>query len=63
MKALLLLRLIRSASAFPKHYVYNLKEPAQYPFEIRENSPWSPSDFETEKLEKAPRNMFGGIDA
>ena len=48
---------------FPKHYVYNLKEPAQYPFEIRENSPWSPSDFETEKLEKAPRNMFGGIDA
>ncbi|MFR8450419.1 MAG: DUF5060 domain-containing protein [Fusicatenibacter saccharivorans] len=37
---------------FPKHYVYNLKEPAQYPFEIRENSPWSPSDFETEKLEK-----------
>ena len=21
---------------FPKHYVYNLKEPAQYPFEIRE---------------------------
>lgn len=48
---------------FPKHYIYNLKEPKQYPFERRENSPWKPEDFSEEYFAKAPRNMFGGIEA
>lgn len=47
---------------FPKHYVYNLKSRHSIRLKFAENSPWSPSDFETE-AGKAPRNMFGGIDA
>ncbi|MDY2938082.1 MAG: DUF5605 domain-containing protein [Fusicatenibacter sp.] len=47
---------------FPKHYVYNLKEPACYPFEIRETSPWKREDYSEEFLNSAPRNRFGGID-
>ncbi len=46
---------------FPKHYRYNLKEPALYPYELRENSPWKPEDYQEEELAKLPRNMLGGI--
>ncbi|MDO5425051.1 MAG: DUF5605 domain-containing protein [Eubacteriales bacterium] len=48
---------------FPKHYIYNLKEPKQYPFQIREDSPWKPEDYNAEFFAKAPRTMFGGIEA
>ena len=46
---------------FPKHYRYNLKAPALYPYELRENSPWKPEDYQEEELAKLPRNMLGGI--
>lgn len=39
---------------FPKHYRYNLKEPACYPYELREDSPWKPEDYREEDLEKLP---------
>lgn len=47
---------------FPKHYLYNLKEPAGYPFERREDSPWEPEDYSEEYFRTAPRDMFGGIE-
>ncbi len=47
---------------FPKHYNYNLNEPACYPYRLREDSPWQPSDFSRKMLENAPRTPFGGID-
>lgn len=46
---------------FPKHYIYNLKEPGLYPFVRREDSPWKPEDYNKEYFDHAPRNMFGGI--
>lgn len=46
---------------FPKHYRYNLKEPACYPYELREESPWKPEDYREEDLEQLPRNILGGI--
>ena len=46
---------------FPKHYDYNLREPELYPFVLREDSPWKPSDFNEEEMKAMPRNEFGGI--
>ena len=48
---------------FPKHYDYNLREPEIYPFALREDAPWSPADFQEEKLKAMPRNELGAIPA
>lgn len=48
---------------FPKHYDYNFREPEMYPFELRQDAPWSPDDFDEEKLKAMPRNELGAIPA
>lgn len=45
---------------FPKHYIYNYNEPAEYPFALRADSPWKPGDYSREVLEHAPKDLFGG---
>ena len=47
----------------PKHYDYNFREPEMYPFELRQDAPWSPDDFDEEKLKAMPRNELGAIPA
>ena len=47
---------------FPKHYLYNLKEPVMYPFEIRENAPWKPEDFNEKFLQEKGSNLYSGED-
>ncbi len=46
---------------FPKHYVYNLREPRCYPYEIRENASWKPEDYSEEYLLETTQNSYGGM--
>lgn len=46
---------------FPKHYVYNLREPKCYPYEIRDNASWKPEDFSEEYLLETTQNSYSGM--
>lgn len=46
---------------FPKHYVYNLREPGNYPFEIRPDAPWKPEDYSEEYLLETTGNSYSGM--
>lgn len=46
---------------FPKHYVYNLREPEEYPFEMKENSPFKREDYDEAYLLQVTGNSYGGI--
>lgn len=46
---------------FPKHYVYNLREPENYPFEIKKDASWKPEDYREEYLLEVTNNSYSGI--
>ncbi len=48
---------------FPKHYVYNLREPERYPFERRPGAPWTPEDYDEKKLKERAGGSFNSYES
>lgn len=46
---------------FPKHYVYNFKEPELYPFEIKKDAPWKPEDYAEKVIKEKTGNTYDGV--